>query len=152
MYSKSKIRRIGVYVLVALLTFVIGISAFVYWWLNYSHRPSPETFKAKIAEYNQLIQNEIPEGASASQVAAFLDARKIEHSDYMSEPEMFRYDTDFDNLEFKNKQQIIKGDIAAIIHNADYEPFTEWSITMRFYFDKHKRLVAHTVDWVGTSF
>ena|SRR5947209_2184171 len=148
MCGKLKISRVALYVLVALCTFSVGIAAFAYWWLNYSHHPSPETFKAKVAEYNQLIQREIPEGSNLAQVQAFLNAHKIKHSDYTNNPET---ESAFEQLEFPNKRQVIKGYILAIVRNVEYESLIEWSIQPRFYFDKQDKLVAHTVDWVGTG-
>ena len=84
---------------------MLGMSAFAFWWWNYSHRPTPETFRAKVSEYNQLIQNEIPVGSSAPKVKAFLDARRIENSGLLSYGEGLGRDSGFEQLSFPNKEQ-----------------------------------------------
>src|SRR4051812_29401420 len=126
-------RRLATYISIALLTFVIGISVFVFWWWNYSHRPTPETFQAKISAYNQLFQSEIPEGSSVSEVKAFLDRQRINHSELNNSPET---ESNFHDLEFPNKQAIIKGYIVSMVRDVDYEPLTRWDIQLWFYFDR----------------
>ncbi len=144
-------RRLVIYTSVALLTFVVGLAAFVFWWFNYSHRPTPESFRAKIAEYNQIVEAEIPVGSSVSQVMAFLNARNIVHSEYATGLERLERESAFRELEFPDKHEITNGYVGSIIRDVDYEPLISWSVQMKFYFDRQDRLVTHTVDWVGTG-
>jgi hypothetical protein len=144
-------RRRIVYIVVALLTTVVGFTALVFWWFNYSHRPTPDSFQAKIAEYNQLVQAEIPVGSSVTQVIAFLDARKIVHSQYATGLERLEQESALRELAFPAKHEIINGYIGGIVRDADYAPLTSWSVQMKFYFDRQDRLVTHTVTWVGTG-
>ncbi len=144
-------RRLLIYIPVALLTFVVGLAAFVFWWFNYSHRPTPESFQTKTAEYNQLIEAEVPEGSSVPQVIAFLDARNIQHSEYATGLERLERESAFRELEFPNKDAVINGYVSGIIRDVDYEPLISWSVQMKFYFDRQNRLVTHTVTWFGTG-
>lgn len=139
-------RRFVIYLPIALFTLVVGLAAY-----NYSHGPTPETRRAKIAEYNQLIESEAPPGSSVSQVTFFLDAHNIEHSECISPPEGLEVDSDFRKLNFPDKGKVINDFIIAIIRNVDYEPLISWSIQMKFYFDRNERLLTYTVRWVGTG-
>ncbi|MDX6614812.1 MAG: hypothetical protein QOD75_3998 [Blastocatellia bacterium] len=144
-------RRVIIYTALTLLTTALAIAALVFWWLNYSHRPTPESFQAKIAEYNQLIQAEIPEGSSSAQVMAFLGAHKIQHSELMTGLEDLDLTSDYRELALPRKDEIIKGYMHGILRDVDYGPLISWSVTMHFYFDRQDRLVAHSVKWVGTG-
>jgi hypothetical protein len=146
-------RRLVLTIVAALLIGALGFAAVIFRQLRNSpvsdgHHPAFEAFKAKTDEYDRLIESEVPVGSSASQVEAFLSNHQIEHWGLRNIPES---DSDFDRLVYPRKREVIRGQMGARVHNVEHEGVVEWSIQLRFYFDKDNKLVAHSSDWVGTG-
>ena len=113
-------------------------------------KTAKDILRSKIDEYNQLVEKEIPQGSNADQVQSFLDAHKIEHSDYTSASDL-KWDSAYEKLKYSNKQQNIKGYIQAMRRHVMHDLFVSWSIQFRFYFNVDKKLIAHTIDTIGTG-
>ncbi|HEY3568055.1 MAG TPA: hypothetical protein VGP73_08985 [Thermoanaerobaculia bacterium] len=150
-----KPRRSCLILCAILLAGLAGFIAYASWQLSKTpmsdgHHPTPESFAAKRAEYERLIQNEIPAGSSPVQVERFLAAHQIEHGE-IDRSESFKKSSDFEALQFPGKDEVLKSLIQARIRNAEHDGIVEWSLIMEFYFDEHDRLVTHTVDWFGTG-
>jgi hypothetical protein len=146
-------RRLVLTVVVALFIGALGFAAVIFWQFRNSpvsdgHHPVFEAVKAKMDEYDRLIEREVPVGSSASQVEAFLSDHQIEHWGLRNIQES---DSDFDQLVYPRKREVIRGQMGARVRNAEHEGVVEWSIQLRFYFDKETKLVAHSLDWVGTG-
>lgn len=80
-------------------------------------------------EIDTLISKEVPVGSSTSQVTAFLDASKIEHSDY------------------REKERTIYG----IVRNTSGNSVVKGSFQIEFHFDEGARLKDYTVKEVFTG-
>ena len=104
-----------------------------------------------VEQIDQLIAAEAPRGSSKSQVIAFLDSHKIEHSVYLGDPET---SSDFRYYVPDSKKLLIKGYVTAIIrnvHTGRWEVFTRRSLQMHFYFDERGNLVEYTLKEIGTK-
>ncbi|MBW8877303.1 MAG: hypothetical protein JF614_20250 [Acidobacteria bacterium] len=150
------LRHLFLIVSAILLTGAVGFVAYVFWQfrdspLSDGHHPNPGSFAAKLAEYERLIQSEVPMGSSVTQVEKFLTTHQIEHGSLYRGPAAFKRDSDFEKLRFPGKDQTLKSFIPARVRNAEHEGVIEWSLMMRFYFDEHDRLVTHTLGWSGTG-
>lgn len=80
-------------------------------------------------EIETMVQREIPLGSNKSQVIAFLDGRKIEHSGYL-ETEKAVY---------------------AIIRNTSQGAIVKGAIKIEFYFDEQANLKNYTIKEVFTG-
>jgi hypothetical protein len=101
---------------------------------------------------NELVAKQVPIGSSKPQVIAFLDAHKIQHSDYSEHPER---ESDFRDPRLDKKRKLIKGYISAIIRDVGNEKqstLAKWDVQIFFYFDEQGSLVDYNVKGVGTSF
>jgi hypothetical protein len=140
---------------IILLAGLAGFIAYASWQLSKTpmsdgHHPTSESFAAKRAEYERLIQSEIPAGSSPVQVERFLAAHQIEHGE-IERSESFKKSSDFEALRFPGKDEVLKSLLRGRIRNAEHDGIVEWSLITEFYFDDHDRLVTHTVDWYGTG-
>ena len=104
-----------------------------FWNSSPGERHSLEAFRAKISMYARLIQSEIPEGSSVSKVETFLDTHKIEHSAYSKDSITVKDNSTFENLDFPNKHQIIKGAIYAAIRK-EGQHLGDLGVYMIFFF------------------
>jgi hypothetical protein len=104
-----------------------------------------------VEQIDQLIATEAPRGSSKSQVNAFLNSHKIEHSVYLDDPET---SSDFRYYLPDSKKPLIKGYVTAIIrnvHTGRWEVFTRRNLQMHFYFDERGNLVEYTLNEIGTK-
>lgn len=81
-----------------------------------------------------LVRRELPLGVSISQVKIWLDARRIEHSEYGP------YHADG-----------AEGEIISIIHDTHRTFLVSSDIQVVFTFDKQRRLMDHSVHQVLTG-
>ncbi len=138
------------YLLFLIFTFALGIS--LVWW--------NESYKITVEKINQLIEKEIPQEATFSQVESFLDSHNIPHSDalypiympYSKKLDPIPTDSDFDsNPKLDGKRSRIKTLTGANIRNTEQKLFTSWGISLRFYFDEQGKLVEYTVRKYSTG-
>jgi hypothetical protein len=102
-----------------------------------------------VDEVNRLIEKEVPQGASVSQVESFLDSHKIEHSKIFEHSEI---ESDFhNNPKLDGKRERIRGVVIAILRNVESDFLVSWSIGFKFYFDKQGKLVEYTIMKIGTG-
>ncbi|MCP9493674.1 MAG: hypothetical protein MSG64_04370 [Pyrinomonadaceae bacterium MAG19_C2-C3] len=100
-------------------------------------------------EVEQLIKSEVPDGASKSQVRAFLDAHQIGYSDYVRYRQTNpKQDTDFQSEKLKDKAHLIEGYIFADIRSCGRWTFFMCDIYITFYFDAGGNMVAYQVKAV----
>jgi hypothetical protein len=101
-----------------------------------------------VEEVNRLIEKEVPDGASVSQVESFLDAHKIQHS------KIFEHSLESDfhnNPKLDGKRERIRGVVVAMLRNVESNFLVSWSISLNFYFDKQGNLVEYTIMKIGTG-
>lgn len=110
-------------------------------WLQMRSTP-PQTAK----EVERLINAELPNGASKSQVEKFLDAHQISNSGYEKKhrinPEL---ETDFKDKKFEGKAHRIKHYIFASTPNRARWTFFRSDINISFYFDDADNLVDYLI-------
>lgn len=101
-------------------------------------------------ELDNSFSDELPVGTDAAQVQLFLESRKIEHSELSDD---FKMDSDYQsNTKLDGKRDKIASYITAIKRNVGYSGLVMvWNISIRFYFDEQKKLVAHTLKVAGTG-
>ncbi|HXG68160.1 MAG TPA: hypothetical protein VNO70_23895 [Blastocatellia bacterium] len=94
----------------------------------------------------RLIKTEIPVGTDVSGVVAFLDSRKIVHSEYIIEKP-------FGNIDDKPQKYggKINGFITAGMRDVRSNILVSTDISMVFYFDENKKLMDYTVKEVHTG-
>lgn len=126
---------IGVFPLIILL----GI------WLQKRPMP-PQT----IEQVEELIKSEIPNGASKSQVEAFLDAHVITHSEYVKYKvaNPAETETDLQDKKLKGKAHRIKNYIFANTPNRKRWSILKSDIQIMFYFDRADNLVDYLIKEV----
>lgn len=97
-------------------------------------------------EVEQLIKSEVPDGASKSQVRAFLDAHQISYSDYVKYLQVNpKQDTDFKSEKLKDKAHLVEGYIHADIRGCGRWTFFRCDIYITFYFDAEGNMVEYQV-------
>lgn len=109
-------------------------------WLQQPREPTPE-------QIEHLLQSELPNGSSKSDVLAFLDAHHITHSGY-EEKRAVEGETDLQGEKFAGKKHLIKHYIFADIRGCGRWTLFKCDIYISFYFDDEANKVEHFLQAV----
>ncbi len=138
-YMSKKGRYIALSIGVLPLIILIGI------WLQTRPMP-PQT----VEQVEELINSEIPSGASKSQVEAFLGAHGITHSEYVKYKvaNPAETETDLQDKKLEGKTHRIKNYIFANTPNRKRWSIFRSDIQIMFYFDGADNLVDYLIKEV----
>jgi hypothetical protein len=109
------------------------------------------------AKTEEIMAQEVPLGSDAAMVFAFLDGRRLQHSEVVDLPAETLArpggDTFFWNTKLDGKRDRIRRYISAKIPKSSGKGiFATWDMVLRFYLDADGKVVAYQAEKIGTSF